>query len=364
MRVASINNNPILFKGYYGVTTKVHSCNRADECVHESHVMRDIESLDFASNYIKKEMPEGTHIAVYGCSGGEDVYSEAALLDDVNKSKKYKLTGYDIAPNVIEDAKTGLFSVSRDDDYERFLLDDSMELSPAQIRAKEAFKRCFEPIPDSWINFNIKDSSYTKKIKEVIKPEQNIDLITKRLEYLHRPFDLKVSRLSKDGIKYIPKNGRFNGIIDFKVADIMNIDKELAQKKTGVVIFKNSLYHLLNSRGENVDYDHINIKPAEELFKKIHSILPEKGLFGLGTLEHDHFRDNYLEDLYLSNVQQEGKQIKAFVTSRIHFALKEAGFEPIFYETEKLSVSENAYGKFINSKYYLPSVWKKVSKSL
>ncbi|MEI8377564.1 MAG: CheR family methyltransferase [bacterium] len=346
------NSSNILFRGYNGKTENVQISNTMGDCIHESHFMRNFESLYFSMDYLKKNFPNGTNIADFGCSGGEEAHSMAVLLHDSNKDKKYKITGYDIVPEVVEDARKGVFNIAEWTNlYERFLVSDYsfQYLTPEQKLAKENFNKCFEKIPKDWEKFNICDSRYKKKVKRYVKPGQDIELATRRLEYIYNPN----SRMSNNGKYFIAKDGVFDNVIDFKVANILNIDKELANQKTGMVIFKNSLYHIFGSRGLDF-YKNADINLAKELFTKINSVLPENGLFVLGILSGDHLIPKDVS-LDYNTIFQNEEQIKVFNTSPVHKALKEAGFEPIFYECGKTGGAS-----FKKSSIYLPSVWKKI----
>jgi len=159
----------------------------------------------------------------------------------------------------------------------------------------------------------------------------------------------------RGGKYFIPKQGLFEDVINFKVADITSIDRELATQKSGVVVFKNSLYHLLGSRTSRDNYKNIDIKPAEELFKKINSVLQDKGLFLIGNLHHDHLSEKIESSKDLQQIYQDGKKISCFDNSPIHQALRRSGFAPVFYDCEKTG------GKsFADLSCYLPSVWKKI----
>ena len=374
MKIQSIKTmNKINFKGYGGSTdnVKANNSNLLDKCIHESHFMRDLESLEFCTEYITKNFPNGTHIADFGCSNGEETYSIAALLHKSTQDKKYKITGYDIIPSVVEDAKTGMFAVGyrqkvegeiEEDKYEKFLVSMFEKLTPEQTIAKDAFNNCFEEVPGDWWHFNINDSRYKHKIKNnkyiKLKPNQDEDLIVKRLEALHRPNSRQLC-----GIKNVtPKEGIFDDVVTFKVADVAKINEFLKPKSTGVVVLKNSLYHLLGSRSkskvENGKYINVDIKPAEIFFKKLHAILPENGIFFFGELTHDHLHDYSTSPS--GQILQNGELIKINNTTPIHKALYKAGFEPIFYESMKT-------GRLNHQELttHLPSVWRKVdSKSL
>ena len=359
------NTNNINFKSFGGVTKnpKHNNNNKLDECIHESHFMRNLESLDFTAQYITKNFPNGAHIADFGCSNGEETYSLATLLHESNKDKKYKITGYDIIPEVIENAKAGLISVGyrervkgkiEEDKYEKFLIDFLTKITPEQMSAKKAFKECFEEIPEKWWYFNIYNPRYKHKVKQIIKPGEDIELTTKRLECLLKPSDYRA--IGRKTV--IPKRGVFDNILNFNLADVGKIDEVLSKKATNVVIFKNALYHLLGcghlkNAPKDYKYEDISITPAEELFKKINAVLPENGLFVIGNLSTDHL--SRFSATPLEQISQNGQIIDVYKSSRIHKALFEAGFEPIFYECMKSGGAD-----FIELKTHLPSVWKKI----
>jgi len=140
MNVQLIRTSPVFFKGYGGSTKNINSSNKTNECIHESHFMRNAESLEFVSNYVKKEFPNGTHIADFGCSNGEEAYSLGMLLHDSNKNKKYTITGFDLIPGVVKDAKAALFNIGRgSDNYESFLVSNFLVTTPHQEKIKKKF---------------------------------------------------------------------------------------------------------------------------------------------------------------------------------------------------------------------------------
>lgn len=365
MNIQSIKNtSPVFFRGYTRTTDGIKGQNKMAFCISEGHFMRDLESVSFAVNYAKENFPQGTNIAVEGCSQNE-AYTWATLLHSLNNEKRYKITGYDIIPEVIEDAKLGVLNIGverdtkgrcRKNNYERFLTDDYLSLTPQQRAAKTAFQECFEKVPDNWKNFNVYDKRYKHKAtKRLVQPNQDAGLTIKRLEYIHFPNN----RSTSEGIDFIPKEGIFKDVLDYKVSDIMNIDKELTQEKPGIVVFKNSLYHLLGSRIKEScaeqEYEQIDINLAKILFKKIYSVLPKNGLFVLGTLSHDHFYNRFTMENMCTQIYQDGKQINVFDSSPIHEALRASGFEPIFYERLKIN---GAISNDILT--HLPSIWRKV----
>lgn len=296
----SINN--VSFRGYRGCTSEFNGKNNIlPHCTVETHFMRDLDSSTYVVDYLKKKFPEGAHIADWGCSKGYETYSFATLLNNVNKNSKYKITGYDIVPENISDAKKGVFSIGTDK-HESFLTNNRIILTDEQAKIKRQFEKCFD------------------------KKSENT---------------------------YIPKLGTFDNIVDFKLADIFDIKKKSAGLDTSAVIFKNSLYHLLDIQGYSGNEYLGNRPKIRKLFCKINSVLPKDGLFVLGSLPTDH---NFTTEIPTSEVvskYQKGKLIKVFENSPIHEILREVGFEPVFYDCYK-----HADGKV--SKVYLPSVWKKI----
>lgn len=353
MNVTSIsinNKQKIFFSGYTKRTEGKKGQNKTNYCISESYLMRNVDSCNFAAEYVKEIFPLGTQIISEGCSQNE-AYTWGILLHDANKDKKYKIIGCDIVPSVIKDAKLGVLNIygkiicsDKDADCEKFLITDYLtNLTEKQKAIKKNFLECFEKVPYSWLNFNIKDPRYKNKVKRLVQEEQDIELTTKRLEYMN-------SRDIKNGIDFIPKKDIFKNIIDFKVTDIASINKDFELNSTGLVSFQNSLYHILKSRvlPSLKKYENIDAKPAEMLFQKIHKVLKNNGLFVIGNLQHDHLFDKNSFTNQFIEIEQNNQKIKVFRQSPIHKILRNIGFEPIFYSQESIS------------KIYLPSVWKKI----
>lgn len=352
MKVTTINYIPnIYFKGCTSSATCPSRTNELGTCCLETHFMRDVDSLEFTSNYIKNNFPNGTNIANYACSRGYEAYSLATLLKNSNADKKYKITGYDLIQEAVTDAKTAIFNIGQSSNLnENYLTSVWATKTQKQKEIKALFDECFEKMPDKWRQFNIYDHRYKHKAERVNPSGQDINLTIKRLEYIHLPGD----RTDDRGCYYIPKKGVFDNVIDFKIGDIMNIDNDLANQKTGVVTFKNALYHII---GRDVDTYNLNLERAETLFKKINSVLPTNGLFLLGSLHSDHYFDPFRiqeKDIIIKN--QDGNFVKTYDKTIIHDLLYAAGFEPAFYDKHQTAFTK---GHDL-IEIYLPSVWKKV----
>lgn len=351
-------NSATSFRSYNRKTEGIKGQNKVEYCISESYLMRNLDSAGFATDYTIKNLPNGANIAIEGCSQ-MGAFTWATLFHKANKNKIYKITGYDIVPEVIEDAKLGVLNIGgrKNNDWENFLVQDFpyTPLTEKQKEAKALFEECFEKTPRDWRYFNVYHPRYKHKVKRFINPGQDIELVTKQLEYIHQP----ERRTIYEGTDFIPKKGAFDNIIDFKVSDFFNINQELKPESTAIVSLENGLYHLLGTHLKE-DFSNVDLNMAEQLFKKIHSVLLPKGLFVCGVLSHDHlcskamFRDKCFEA---------GKDEKfEFCDSPIHNLLKKLKFEPIFYDFE--SMFKTKPKNFLEQEkllgIYLPSVWKKI----
>lgn len=364
MKILNKTNNTY-FGSYYKVTEEKKGNNNLSCCISESHFMRNLNSGNFAVDYITKTFPNGGNIVVHG-SSQLGAYTFATLFHPSNKDKKYKITGFDIVPEVIEDAKLGVLNIgayigdklglpilSRDPD-EAYLIESyrSQILTPVQLYAKKAFEECFDKIPDSWRHFNVFHPNFKRKVeKRLIEPGDNPDLTIKRLEYMHIPG----RREMKSGLDFIPKNGTFNNVLDFKVDDITKIASTLKEDSVEMLSFQNALYHILGA-DDNGEYRNFDASPAEDLFKKINKVLKQDGIFVLGNLRREHLISS-TDELRTQCIDfSRKKQVLKVDNSPIHQLLFKSGFEPIYYEFTPLYKTLD-YKKI---GIYLPTVWKKV----
>ncbi|HNW26132.1 MAG TPA: CheR family methyltransferase [Candidatus Gastranaerophilaceae bacterium] len=360
MNIVKIQNTSnILFRGYRGTVKQVESNNKADDCINDSSFMRNLDSLGFVCDYLKKEFPKGANIADFACSNGDETYSLGILLHDCNKDKKYKITGYDISTKAIEDAEKGFLSLSYNYDgvVARVLTKDRYVSRLGQdnenwLKIKSNFNECFQKLGWDWEKFNLQHPRAKKKVTKLPCASGDAEIDLARVKFIQTQ-----NNFVKAGDYFVPKKGVFDDVIDFKLADIVNIDKELTPNKTGVVFFKNALYHLMYQIKDDkylVDFD---IKPVKELFSKIYSMLSDKGIFVMGALNADHLFGRAVTADYFHKINQDGKELTVYDTSFVHQELREAGFEPIFYEQDEKTVND-----YLSPKVYLPSVWRKLSE--
>lgn len=318
INIYNVRNNQIYNNNHVNFTSRSGSTIiGGKEYVHVTKFLRNYPTLDFTNTYLRKVFPQGTHITEFGCSSGEKPYSLMVLLSDANKDKRYKITGYDIAPNIVADAQRGVF----------------------EVKNSNVFSNHSEM--NEYIFFNATGSHPTN-----IPKEQQDELRQKFAEN----FDFDPNKQTDTQTIKI-KPGKAAGIIDFKVGDIEQIDTILPQGESGVVIFQNALYHILNPN-DAIYRPKADTDRAERLFEKIHVVLPNNGIFVLGNLDSDHICK---EKSICGLVYQNGERIKVFHSSPVHDALSRTGFEPIFYEQTNGLCDGNEVA-------YLPSVWRKVPK--
>lgn len=159
--------------------------------------------------------------------------------------------------------------------------------------------------------------------------------------------------------KTVKPNKKAKELVTFKNGDINNIDKLLIPNENGAVIFQNALYHILS--GHDLDYEIEdllkNVHKTRQLFKKINHVLPQNGIFVLGTLASDHIYCSYYEDK-TRLAYQDGKQIRVYDSSPVHQSLRECGFKPVFYDATPETTAYSLYRRI-----KVPSVWKKVREA-
>lgn len=382
MKIQQIKNSPsVSFKSYNRYTERIIGNNKSDYCISQSHLMRNFDTASFAADYTVKTFPNGTNIAIEGCSQ-LGAYTYGILFHPSNQNKQYKITGCDIVPEVIEDAKLGVLNLgistkeveskkekgkkiwiySRDP-HESFLFDYYKSLTPEQKIAKASFEQCIEHTPADWKHFNVEHPNYKRHIaKRLAQPGDDIELMTKRLEYMHK----EGRRSMSAGIDFIPKDGVFDDVLSFNVDDILNIDKQFRPNSVGMVSCENMLYHILGSRLEGEKdangksnlgelYNLIDTTPAKTLFEKINLVLQENGLIVLGTLGEDHLVSPDSVEHRCVEATRKGEKLY-ICESPIHNLLFKLGFEPIHYGFE--SMFKTDYNKLLG--VYLPSVWKKI----
>lgn len=265
-----------------------------NELNHYTHFFRNEPTLKFTRDYITENFPKGTNIAEWGCSDGEKPYSLLIALDKNNEDKKYKIVGYDFE-KPIEQAKQGIYKVSKFGP-EREIIDE-----PNSPLSKGFFKY-FHKIKEDANNF-------------YVKPDKELT----------------------------------SGLIDFKVGNILDISKTLKPKENGVIIFQTALYHLIRDSKNQLN-------DVKKLFQDISKLLPDKGIFVLGSFPLDHMYEPDCEDL-TNLTYQKNQRIRIFNSSRIHEFLKSEGFEPIFYE---VMPKGSIFSKY--NDVHLPSVWKKINR--
>jgi len=349
LSVSFKHSSPIYFRGYQG-SSKIQENGVEKEYNHYTEFMRNFPTMEFAKDYAVKNFPYGTNITEFGPSQGQNLYSYLILLDQHNKDKKYKATGYDISPKVIELAKAGLYKLNRYNKNEQILFATPtpfyVKKTMDEDKSKPIREKFFEYFQE--VKFDEKSTSYAslKNLATISKDSVN------KLEYKRMKAYLEMHK-DKNEFYVAPRPEKVKDILDLKFGDIRNIDKILEPEKSGVVIFQNALYHIMDSMTLD-GYNHVDIKPVQEIFEKINKVLPKNGIFVMGNLIHDHLYDSSYEPK-TRLAHQNNEIIRVFDSSKVHEALKKSGFEPIFYE------KASTY-PFVDFKdVYLPSEWKKVS---
>lgn len=336
------------FRGYNNTEHGIKSANAQEECIQQTSFFRNLETLNFTKNYLVQQFPQGTHIAGFGCSNGEEEYSLAMLLKKHNQDKRFQITGVDLVPKSIELAQHGPFKISMDNSEFFIIADEYSAVSGEQRQLCDLFHENFEPVHQSVFQYSNPQSAaelISKRIETETDKQKLIQLKCFR-EIVSHPFDYEKENT------YTPKRESFDGVVDFKTGDIHDISLILGEKPpTGVIIFKNAWYHILGSKN-SFDPKRLNLKGVSNVMSQCNQCLPKGGLLVVGNLVNDHIYSGKKGHTII----QDGKEIKVYDETIFHDLLRKNGFEPIFYEAVK-----NRYGE-IDTKVdiHLPSVWKKV----
>lgn len=342
------NNYDLSFKGYNDQTYGVSSHNKQDWCLHETAFFRDIDTMEFTKDYIIKNFPNGTNIADFGCSNGEEAYTLLMLLNKSNRDKKYKITGYDVSPKVVEIAQNGVFAVKYRQ-TEGFLLSKYEYKDYDKKYLKKLFFECFEKVPEKFISFS-PSKDVIDKLEQKIKNENDVKKLLE-LKCYHEIFR-RVGHYNQfeEGCTFRPKPEFAIDAFSAKQGDINALSNIIeSDGKTGVIIFKNAWFHVLNTFNS---FDDINIDGAAKIIQSAQKVLPKKGIFVVGTLWKDHLYSSQQSHVIVQNK----KEIEVVDNTIFHNLFRENGFEPVFFEDMK----DVVYGKFNSSKIHLPSVWRKI----
>ena len=356
----SAYKTPVNFKHYSGRTT-VSSDGVNRDVNNFTIFFRNPKTLKFTRDYILKNFPNGTNISEFGCSMGQKPYSLLIMLDKYNKNGKYKITGYDF-PEVINKARnTKMYGLTNYITEEEMLFDNIKVpflvergvLSPAEAQElKDTFYHYFDIYKPSESK-NKPQSRFSSRLKSLFakkqKAQDNIMTINEIFEY--KNLILKSNMVVKAN-----KKGDKN--LELKSGDITEIDKVLGGKKSGVIIFQNALYHILNDNIAdfyNYNKSSKNINKIENLFEKVNRCLEKNGIFVIGNFTADHLYD-YDKERDTRLLYQDDELLRVYDSSIIHKALYENGFVPIFYEDTELSAQCDR--RYVS----LPSVWKKIKE--
>lgn len=264
------------------------------------------------------------------------------LLSNLNSNQKYKITGYDIVPELINKIPTLLYDISSDTE-EDFLCNDVYLKTNGQRFLRDLFDKHFERIPKKWqqSEFRPRDiENITRKLNISINPDEQREL-SYLLSYIALPIQ------SKWNDYFVPKSHAFDGFVRFQTADISELGSGYNLKDTGVILFKNAFYHITGYSAEKAITD---LTEASNVAKAVNRSLPKNGLFVIGALENDHMYTG--QDSH--EIKQNGITIRVFDSSAFHKMLRENGFEPVFYDQLR-----DGIGNKIPWEVYLPSVWKK-----
>ena len=178
----SIYHNYNTQKPSFSSLSKYSPINKEDKTTatksycNDTYFFRQPNQFEIMRTHLKNNFPNGTHILDYGCSDGEETYSIAMVIEDINKKEKtplYTITGHDPSTEIIEMANKGKYKVDSWFTPDSFLSKneptDSIQLNSYQESFHKHFKPTGEVEKDVEVYNNIfanqKTSDYPRFLK-------------------------------------------------------------------------------------------------------------------------------------------------------------------------------------------------------
>ena len=244
------------------------AASKSGVLIHTSNFFREPKTDEFVQNYILKHFSKNDKVKIVsaGCSSGEEAYSYYMMLDDIKD--KLDISGFDLSDKSVEEAKKGIYSLK---DYEKRIIERSpKKLTPYERKCREKFHNTFECIDNGLYN-----------------------------KYYYQPHDEYNSSLYKLK-KPIPNCNFFKG-------DVLNLDKMYKEKSVDLLLFRNTLYHLVSEpdykcmRPRSVQRADSR-KTIDLLTQQMGKVVKPKGLVVFGEYEKEQNVDTrYLREAMLKN---------------------------------------------------------------
>ncbi|MBR2069519.1 MAG: methyltransferase domain-containing protein [Candidatus Gastranaerophilales bacterium] len=251
--------SPISYKTY-----SFKSCLRNEktnivplgELIHQTSFFRRDEIITdlLLQKYLKENFSNQDEINLVsmGCSSGKELYSYAMMLDDF---KGLKLIGVDVSQNAIDEAQKGRYII--DSHYENFLRDESYFYyygGDYERRCAKKFHNYFHPVGNK--EFQLNDGAFEN--------------------------------------------------CSFKQGNALEIDKLFKKDSVDILLFRNTLYHLLCEPSSEDNPKRVmtsnHIEVLNDVAKKINRVLKPNGVVAFSYREQDTGIDiNELMDVMLAN---------------------------------------------------------------
>lgn len=305
IQIPKINQNCPTFKGHAGQEIIWNSFKKVTQLKQETAFFRQLSGLNFVKEYATKMFQGKDTIRILdgACSTGEESWTLAMLFHDF--PRKVKITGFDLGKKAIEQAKIGVYPISKmeinnpylanlydayKDSYVAF--QPNAELSEQQAECQRLFNGFFERISS---------------------PKEKISLGQRLKRFLYGKYMPKVET------KYYRLKPEKTGLCDFVQGDITKLDNIAQDGEVDVLLFRNALYHLITKdviQGMRLPKPREESQPIlEKVFEEIRRKLSGNGILVLGNDETMQTLDGGL-------------------TQEVLF---KKGFRPIFKDSEEFS---------------------------
>ena len=286
-RTASMTaRSNITFGGHYGA--KKYCRDGISWLISETSFFRDWPTLQFIKQYVERKLQHKSKIRIVscGCSTGEETVSLSMLLDHVKD--RVQILGIDLNKKSIKKAQSRQFTLER----------NKPSKTPNDFR-NILLHYYYSAYRDSFLVFN-----YNGRLTRIQQQQQNLfkdffqilegknsetpTLSGRIIGFISKLFSNSKSNPNIESKTAELRKGKANNCV-FKVGNVVDINSLTQGKKSDVILFKNTLFHIVTERN-SISKARLMKKNAEELAEKVLSKLKENlnedGIICFGEKEY------------------------------------------------------------------------------
>jgi len=256
--------------------------------IHETSFFRELKTDDKVKKYILNTYKASPEILVVmgACSTGEEVYSQAIMLDEIKD--KVKIVGFDISNEAVERAKQASFSIQSSANYVNthdyippYLMDSYLAhyskkpLDELQTQARAGFREYFDYVESGKVD---EDGRFLTRDSKDWRP---------------------IHMLAPDAKRFALKSGYAQNC-EFKTGNITNLDEMFEDNSINAFFFRNAFYHILTHTSDRI-MNADAYEDMQDIASSLSNKIKPRGLFVIGEKEKDTGIDVSLIDNCMQN---------------------------------------------------------------